>query len=332
MLRMRLLAMLTVVAVGFWGTTAWSLAVPRTSPDLTPAQREMVEHKEAARQSAGLSAPPSYPSGGVIKPQPSRPYTEVRSITSSEAEAMIEAARRESEAYWTRLETQGFADEAQADSARFEDEAAKLRGIAERGETLEIPMSEVGTHSIKFGQFSYNTPGGTAMDPVTVAWYDHGSAWDVNYDMRNWTSTIWEDTDGGVCQDQSQWVHIDELEHGGSQFWTAPHESLQRVPDQCAAGSRVHVRLFNGGYDAMHYYYSWSVGTPHKETADWVPPGHNITSWYDGRDAVRCSFMDSSCQYIQWYVQNMWYTFPGYVGFWKVHNLDGSVLMIRLLY
>lgn len=332
-LRLPALVGLAALLLAAWSGTAWALTVPRTGTGLSQHQRELVAEKEAARKAAGIPAPPDYPSGGIIEPQPSRQYDAEMALTPQKAEDLIAQGRARSEADWARLESNGRSDLASTARKEFEREAEKLRAMAAAGQPLTIPMSEVGTQSIHFSNFSYNTPGGTALDPVTVAWYDHGSAWDVNYDMRNWTSTFWQDADGGLCQDPTQWVNIDETSHGGSQWFTSTYESLQRTSDECAYSERIHVRIYNGAYDAVHNYYWWSVGTPHEEYADAIPPTHHVTSWYDGVDAVRCSFLDAAeCEYLPWFVQNMWYSFAGYSGFWKVENLDGAVLMIRLIY
>ena len=81
--------------------------------------------------------------------------------------------------------------------------------------TVKVKLVQVGTNTITFWAYtndvqSFSDP----VDPINLIFYGVGSAWDVQYDMKNWLDYTWEDATGWT-----HYTYIDNTAHGGTADW-----------------------------------------------------------------------------------------------------------------
>ena len=188
--------------------------------------------------------------------------------------------------------------------------------------TLAVPsISQAG---ILFSDFySHDLEGDVYIeeDPVNVIWYGAGSAWDVQYDMKNLTSTIWTSTQG-----YGLYVYFTDSYNGGTDAWRFTNYQLMRTGDSFW-GTRVHVRINGAGCPDPHYYGEWSVGCPHKESWCFLHLTHHVSSYSEGRTAVYYSF------YGQPFVDSCYNIYIGNEGYYSNNTYhDGYATIIDLAY
>lgn len=135
----------------------------------------------------------------------------------------------------------------------------KIRDMADNiKEEITLDVVKVGNHSITFGVDTRDSPNGNIMDPVNMIWYDSGYANNVQGIIDNYADHGWEDAVGGT-----QYVYIDNTEHGGIAYWQQDSYQLQEGE---YLETRYHVRIFDGSFDGHGTYGEWSLGGVHKET------------------------------------------------------------------
>lgn len=158
----------------------------------------------------------------------------------------------------------------------------QIRKIADNmKEEITIDVVKVGNHSITFGVETYDSPNGNIKDPVNMLWYDSGYASNVEGIIDDYADHGWEDATGGT-----QYVYIDNTEHGGIAYWQEDSYQLQEGE---FLETRYHVRVFDGSYDGHGTYGEWSVGGVHKETWDGSCSCHKIDSdgWEVAEDELK---------------------------------------------
>ncbi len=316
----------------------------------SPEQLEAIEAKERALAAQGVVRQRPDPSAPVISgPQPSYTWQQTVHVSHDELIQRIDEATRQSAGRWEVIARTHGASVANEARRRFLEQQEQLKlGIPPEGKTLTVEMAHVGEHSIEFSDTSYKTDG-SSSDPVSAVFYGVGSEWDVDFDLRYWTSQSWESSDGGICGDPSQSVWLNEVDHGGVNSWYYQDNGWQRVQDQCAFGDRAHMRFWAARtYDAYHGYGSWSVATPHWETIPWykcIGPswnqtcwwdysGHHVYSWEEGRAMVERSFRtgNSLSGTPLWFVGAIYRQTVANAGQYKGLPWDGQAVFVRLDY
>jgi hypothetical protein len=139
-------------------------------------------------------------------------------------------------------------------------------------------------------------------DPVNVIWYDAGHAWDVQYDMKNWTPISWVDTQGAGL-----YVYFGDSCNGGTDAWRFTDYHLMKGGGTFW-GTRIHCRVNGAGCDDPHGFGGWSVGCPHKEKWCYWHATHHVSSYTLGREAVYDSFVG------QWFVGSCYNIYIGNEG------------------
>jgi len=218
-----------------------------------------------------------------------------------------------------------YGDEGKAIVGRIiEDWKAWLDSI--KGETYEV-KAEVARISLKDeGTISFDVNlykwwfGWQVSDPVNLVFYGPaGSAWDVDYDMRNWLTNKWGDA--GLAWDLYTWVDKD---HADGVDWVWKKQDYQlRHGDYY--GYCYHIRIYDGGYD-WDQFLEWCIAGVHYEVWDWLGLTHRVISWEQAEDFVRSDFAD------EWFVGGVGYVYlfnaRPYQDIWN----DGYATIIRLDY
>jgi len=143
--------------------------------------------------------------------QPGRGRVETARTTKAEALARWQEAAARSLPYIQSLERDSGPQAAQRVRDELEAQRRQLEALPDGPIQVLVPVSEVGRHSITYGTFTYDM-GFNQKD----GFYRVGSAWDVQYDLINWTSRRWKLTDcGGV---QQEYI-VDAGHTGGQDGW-----------------------------------------------------------------------------------------------------------------
>ncbi len=99
------------------------------------------------------------------------------------------------------------------------------------------------------------------MDPVNLVFYGPaGSAWDVQYDMKNWLTYKWVDTTGITL-----YTMVDKDHADGKDWVFKPQDYQLRYGDPF--GYSYHIRIYDGGYD-WDLFLEWCIANVHYEK--WV--------------------------------------------------------------
>lgn len=314
--------LLALAALSF--NTPLALAAPDRV--LTEEQEQLVAEKERAL--AHLRSGRAAGSENIIdEPQPTRTFTERVFISREDAQAAIDNAVRENSHVWDAMALSDSREAAEAAKSAFiADQLDAIAHIPAQGIWLDVPGVEVGTHSVTFSTFTYMS--GNMSDPTNLVFYNVGSAADVEYDLRNWTSTQWEDDAAWLCVSQSQDVFLWEASHtGGTDHWKSRDWGAQRTFDACAAEDRMHVRIFGASVPDSHGTYGeWTVGAAHYERVGCG--GHCLRGWEDGENAVKNSFYSGGTKL--WFVGDVWYGWFNNAGTWKGYSNDGYGPYIEL--
>ncbi len=181
------------------------------------------------------------------------------------------------------------------------------------GEEIKVKLIEIGSNSpLLWPYTSYTNGSFEKADPVNLIFYNTGSAWDVQYDMKNWLDNEWGDALGwtqytyiGTTNSGANWRMNDyQLENGS--YWT----------------TRYHIRIFDGGTDP-DWADEWSDANVHWEHWEWWPPGHVVDSYEQAENFVKNDFQG------KWFVGSIWYTDLSNS---DIGDNDGSAPVIELLY
>jgi hypothetical protein len=159
--------------------------------------------------------------------------------------------------------------------------------------------------------------GWRVSDPVNLVFYGPaGSAWDVQYDMKNWLTHKWSDTSGW---DLYTWIDKD---HADEKDWTWKKQDYQlRYGDYF--GVSYHIRIYDGGYD-WDQYLEWSIAGAHREEWDWTQFTHVVIGWEDAERFIRDDFEN------KWFVGSIQYWFLGNSGYYQNFWNDGYATVIEL--
>lgn len=189
-------------------------------------------------------------------------------------------------------------------------------------EDIEVPAVEVGTHSIQFSTMTYQ--GSQPKDPINVVFYGVGSASDVRFDLKYWTSSSWKDTECGATQQEYIW---DAQHIGGWNGWRTQQYQLELNAGWYCGSDRYHLRLFEGFVRDSHNpsFEVWSVTDAHHD-----PFGHQCTDdWEGAEDQVEFSFRDGSGNPL-WFVGSIWYGNLNNSGQHQCAYNDGNGVFIQL--
>lgn len=345
-------ALISMVALSLWLTGATGLiASPFSSPTPTSApspdmpipspepafapspedQAKLIDQKAEAARLAGINYVPETPNE-LTFPQPLN--SEVRKVRLTRQD--IQAAFEQS-LTTMRDQFEAIAEEQGTDAALAVEEELRRQAeeaqaaIPEEGLDLEVPAIELGTGSISWSKYTYS--GGNATDPVNLVFGGpQGSDWDVNYDLKNWTTLRWhDDGDGGygfACISKQQ-IYVWDAVHGGSNSWRDNSYGLQPSWDSCSPlfnpQARFHIRIFPGGYDNHPGgFQEYSFGAAHFEST-----GHTPKSWEAAESLVQLSFRNTDGSLL-WFVGNIYYQQMYSQGTWRGLADNGIVTIIML--
>lgn len=267
---------------------------------LTPDQLRLVAEKEQAREAAGLSDPGDI--AADAKPDPKvRSYSKTLQTTKAELLERWKEGWEANEDYLSQLE-QNAPRSAQQKREDLLETREEIEALPAGPVTLEIPSVETGEHSISYSREAGNSTLSNPTDPVNLIFWNVGSAWNVNYDLQNWTDEEWEGTCGATL-----YVGIwDSVHHSGMDVIKEHDYQLTPVSDTNACtlpgAARNHLRLWSSVVPDSHGEYGeWSVGQAHHD--DW---GHDCPDdWEDAERRVVDSFLDNSGNYL-WFVGSVW--------------------------
>jgi len=184
---------------------------------------------------------------------------------------------------------------------------------------LLVFNTTVSQANIVFSSFTY-TLWYSRSDPINVVWYDEGSAWDVNFDLRYWVGRSWSDTRLGTRQQVYFWNSY----NGGRNQWGWDDYQMQD-PDG-SFWNRIHLRIFDSDWNDPDWADEWGVGGAHREHWETRRGNHVVDSWEDGEDAVEDAFR------WRWFVGSIWYADLGNRGTYNGQWNGGVAPIIDLNY
>jgi len=316
---------LLVAALLTFVTLAWPRGVQGAPPTpLTPEQMRLVAEKERARKEAGI-VDLSTPEGVYVQPgEPVRQFIGTIRVEKAKLLADMEAAWAADKGTLDLLERSGGSKAVQRMREEFEKQRREVEALPDGPISLDIPSVEVGRHSISFSKFTYS--GSQQKDPINVVFYRVGKAWDVNYDMRNWTRLRWQSTGCGT----SQRVYIWDAQHtGGWDGWRDMQYQLEREQGAFCGTPRYHVRLFGSFVRDSHSpgFGWWTVaGAHHDNWFHTCPDG-----WENAESTVLNSFQNANGSPL-WFVGVRWQADLGNGGNYQCAYNDGWARFIELLY
>ena len=246
-------------------------------------------------------------------------------VTKAQLLADLEAAQAADNEYFNQLERNGGSKAVQRIREQYEKQRRGIEALPDGPISLKIPSVEVGRHSICFSTFTYS--GSQRKDPINVVFYRVGRAWDVDYDMRNWTRLRWQGT--SWCG-SSQRVYICDAQHtGGWNGWRNMQYQLERDTGWYCGSPRYHIRLFGSfvrDSDTPSFGW-WSVGDAHHDNR-W----HTCTDgWENAESTVLNSFQNADGSPL-WCVGVRWQADLGNAGHFDCADTDGRAWFIELLY
>jgi hypothetical protein len=188
----------------------------------------------------------------------------------------------------------------------------------------EVTVVKEGSQSITYGNALYSVYACITLnipkdpsDPVNLRFSQRGSAFDVQYDMKNWLTNLWRDTSIGC----NLMAYIDNTEHGGSAYWKVQDYQLEY---DSWYTSRYHIRIFGGGFDTHGFFGEWSIAGVHLERWDPLAGTHVIVSWESAEQFVRDDFTG------KWFVGSVYLIFIYNDGLWQGVWNDGYATAIEL--
>jgi hypothetical protein len=110
---------------------------------------------------------------------------------------------------------------------------------------VKLSRSEASHSTIQYTPALFSQPYNSwnyATDPINLVFWEEGSAWDVQYDMKNWILHKWRDGWGS-----SLYANLDK-NHADNSDWIWKTQDYQLEYDGFFT-SRYHIRIFDGGYD-----------------------------------------------------------------------------------
>jgi hypothetical protein len=153
--------------------------------------------------------------------------------------------------------------------------------------TVKVKLVQVGENTITFWAYTNDAPSFTdPVDPINLIFYGVGSAWDVQYDMKNWLDYTWEDATGWT-----HYAYIDNTEHGGTADWRSNDYQLQYGS---YFTSRYHLRIFDGGTDTHGDFDEYSIANVHHEYWDWSELNHIVDGYESAETFVKDDFADEN--------------------------------------
>jgi hypothetical protein len=182
---------------------------------------------------------------------------------------------------------------------------------------VKLKLVKVGEKCITFWpyqdvQFALDNPLTVEEDdPINLIFYNTGSAWDVQYDMKNWIDNTWADASGWSAR-----TYIDDTANGGTAYWKWQDYQLENGDYW---GYRYHIRIFGSEYPDPHWADEWSDANVHYER--WTGTGHEIISYEQAENFVKNDFSD------EWFVGNIWYA---NLGNDNLRDNDGLAPVIEL--
>lgn len=312
-------ALLTLVTFAWPGAVQGAPATP-----LTPEQMRLIAEKKRAKREAGIPDLPS-PEGAYVRPgQPVRQFVGTIPVTKAQLLADLEATWAADQKYFEQLERNGGSKVVQRMREEYEKQKRDIEALPDGLISLDIPSVEIGQHSISFSNFTYS--GSQRKDPINVVFYRVGTAWDVDYDMRNWTRLRWQETGCGA----SQRVYIWDAQHaGGWDGWRDMQYQLERDAGWFCGSPRYHIRLFGSFVWDSHSpsFGWWSVADAHHDNLF-----HTCTDdWENAEREVLNSFQNADGSPL-WFVGVRWQADLGNAGYYQCAYNDGWAWFIELLY
>jgi len=312
-------ALLTLVTLAWPGGVQGAPSAP-----LTPEQMRLIAEKERARKEAGM-VDLSTLEGVYAQPgEPARQFVGTIYIEKGELLADLEAAWAADQKTLDLLERNGGSKAVQRMREEFEKQRRDIEALPDGLIRLDIPSVEVGRHSIRFSTFTYS--GLQPKDPINIVFYRVGTAWDVNYDMQNWTRLRWQSTGCGA----SQRVYIWDAQHtGGWDGWRDMQYQLEREQGWFCGSPRYHIRLFGSFVRDSHSpgFGWWTVADAHHDNLF-----HTCTDgWENAESTVLNSFQNADGSPL-WFVGVRWQADLGNAGYYQCAYNDGRAWFIELLY
>ncbi len=303
---------LTISSLAFTSQTA------EGSPHLLPPDRaRLVAEKEQARTAAGVRDLTQ--SGPFMGPnEPYRTFT--RQVVSSRAE--FEANWNA----WTATELAAVERESGPAAAgllrvQLQQELEQIRSLPD-AVIQQVQGIEIGRHSYQVSVFTDNLVGAT--DPINTFFYRKGTSWDVQYDMKNWTTRrLWVDASGSY-----QRVYIwDSMHTGGWDGWQGVQYQLKPNGAPEYQSPRYHIRLFGSLVQDSHVPGAgyWTVGDAH-----WDNQGHTCSTWEDAEAIVKDSFRDGAGNPM-WFVGQIYVSWFNNSGYYQCGTNDGYASFIELV-
>jgi hypothetical protein len=312
---------------------------------LTLEQARLVAEKAAylQRQAPGRSGPAAGPES------PSRPFRETVLVTTADLVTAAEDELAEA-SYRERLLSgpivdrddgnragpladsarRAALDRVEADLAEARRQLAEVRELPDTHvEEVSVAGVEVGAHSIAFSSLTY--AGATAKDPINLAFYRNGSAPDVYYDLRTWTSRRWQGTACGTTQRVYVW---DAGHTGGWDGWQSQYRSpdgrgqLQRDAGWYCGSPRYHLRLFSSHVPDSDVpgFGEWSVAGAHHDEFLHLVAG----DWEQAEGEVLRSLRLDGAPL--WFVGRVWTVAANNKGTYQGSANDGLATFVELLY
>lgn len=312
-----------IVAAGALALTMATLTltpqVAEGSPHVLPPDKaRLIADKEQARVAAG--APNLTQTGPFIGPN--EPYRTSSQQVLTRRDDAIAQWRTWADAQALEVERESGPVAAAALRAQLARELRALEALpAEFTSTLSA--IEVGRRSYQVSTFTDNITS-TAVDPINTFFYRTGSSFDVQWDMKNWTTRrLWVDTNGGY-----QRVFIwDQMHTGGHDGWQGVQYQLKPNGAPEYPSPRYHIRLFGSFVQDSHVpgAGNWTVGDAH-----WDNQGHDCSSWEDAEAIVRDSFRDGAGNPM-WFVGQIYLSWFANSGFFQCGSNDGYATFIELI-
>jgi hypothetical protein len=306
-------------------TLIWPASIQGFPPvPLTPGQMRFIAEKEQARKEAGVPDL-SNPEGEYAQPgEPVFHFVKTIQMTKAEILAGLEAAWATDKQYINLLEREGRIKAAQRIRKQYEEQRWRIEALTDDLISLDIPVVKVGRHSMCFSKFTYDS-GYNRKDPINVVFYRKGTAWDVQYDMRNWTRLRWQQTGCGVWLQ----VYICDAQHtGGWDGWRGMEYQLEREQGWWCGSPRYHLRLFGSFVEDSHGLYGWwSVGDAHHDNRFHTC----VDGWESAEYKVYDSFRDNNGHPL-WFVGAMWQADLGNAGHYQCAYNNGWARFIELIY
>lgn len=311
-----------------------SPSVEKQNPgELTPEQAQLVEEKAQAAETAGIVSNDETKPSELTFPQPVQTGVQNVRLTREDIQVAFENSLAAMQEQLKEVEDRDGPDAARAMEEGLRQQMLETQAkIPPEGMDVEVPMAHLGTGSIQLSQYTYGD--GSPTDPMNVIFVGPaGSDWDVNYDLKNWTTVRWHnDSDGGAgiaCQSKQQYYVWDAV-HGGTDSWRDNSYGLQPSWDSCSPiwnpQARFHLRVFPGGYDNhAGGFQEYSFGAAHNEST-----GHNIRSWEAAESLVQLSFRDPSTGNPLWFVGSIYWQQIFTSQTWRGFMNDGKIPIIVL--